>query len=266
MNKTNIICINCSKKGHAFKDCDYPITSYGIIGYKRINNDIKYVLVQRKDTMGYIDFVRGRFNSKFKKEYVYKVLVQEMTLEEKQILLRLSFDEIWDRMWMNKKSRIYKNEYENAKKKFNSIDVQAMIKDSFGETKWTSTEFSIPKGRRNNSEHYLECALREFSEETGIKKTDIKRIINKRVPIEEVFFGSNGIAYSHVYYIAEIENETIPAIDYNNILQAGEIKNIKWFSYEETMNVFRNYESSKRSIIHKAHKIIEKQECESNFI
>jgi len=258
-SNNNIICINCSNRGHTFKDCGYPITSYGIIGYKKIKNHIKYVLVQRKDTMGYIDFVRGRFNCNLKKEDVYKVLIQEMTLEEKQRLLKMNFDEIWDRMWMNKKSRIYKNEYENAKKKFNSIDVKNMIKDSINETKWTSTEFSIPKGRRNNSENYIDCALREFSEETGIKKNQVKKIINKRVPLEEVFYGSNGIAYSHVYYIAEINTEYIPEIDYTNILQAGEIKNINWFSYKQAMNIFRNYESSKRAIIHKVHKIIEKQ-------
>lgn len=256
MRTNKIICINCLNKGHAFKDCHYPIKSYGVIGYKKIKDDIKFVLVQRKDTMGYIDFIRGRFDHSLKKEEVYKILVQEMTMEEKKRLLELSFDQLWDNMWMNKKSKIYKNEYFLAKKKYKEIDVENMIKDSLAETKWLDTEYSIPKGRRNNTESFIDCAIREFSEETGIKKNNIKRLINKRIPFEEIFFGSNGVAYSHIYYIAELDTEIIPEIDYSNIVQAGEIKNIKWFSYKEAMNVFRNYECSKREIIHKAFNLL----------
>lgn len=256
----NIICINCLNKGHTFKDCKYPITSYGIIGFIKFKNDnneddIKFLLVQRKDTMGYIDFVRGKYDNKMNKEDIFKVLVGEMTIKEKKRLLMLDFDDIWSDMWMNKDSRIFKNDYEMAKKKFNNINIKEMINDSLIETKWEDTEFSIPKGRRNNSEHILDCAVREFTEETGFKKDNIK-IINNNEHVEEIFYGSNGIAYKHVYYIAEINTEIIPDIDYNNVLQAGEIKYINWFTYEEAMNIFRNYDTTKRAIIHKVNKII----------
>lgn len=257
----NIICINCSNRGHTFKECYFPITSYGIIGFKKFKDatqedKIKFILVQRKDTMGYIDFVRGKYDTRNKKEDIFKILIGEMTLEEKKRLLKYDFDTLWDKLWINKESRIYKNEYELAKKKFNNIDVKGMIEGSLLETKWDKTEFSIPKGRRNNSENVLECAIREFTEETGFKKTNIINIINNRKPIEEVFFGSNDIAYRHVYYIAEIDTEEIPEIDKNNVLQAGEVKTILWFSYKEAMNVFRNYETTKRVIIHTVNKIL----------
>jgi len=262
-NLKDIICINCSKKGHTFKNCFYPITSYGIIAFKKIAGEIKFIMVQRKDTMGYIDFVRGRFDSFIKKEDIFKILIREMTTNEKLRLLNKEFDEIWDMMWMNKKSRIYKNDYETAKKKYKNIDIKNMIKNSLDETKWTETEYSIPKGRRNNSEDFLNCALREFTEETGIKN-NIKRIINQRVPIEEIFFGSNGVAYSHVYYIAELYTEDIPEIDHNNILQAGEIKNINWYNYKECMNLFRNYENTKRYVIHKVHTMVKNYLLKNN--
>ena len=35
-------------------------------------------------------------------------------------------------------------------------------------TRWEETEWEFPKGRRNFKEKDLECALREFEEETGI--------------------------------------------------------------------------------------------------
>lgn len=253
---SSIICINCLNKGHTFKDCKYPITSYGILGFKKFNGkEIKYLLVQRKDTMGYIDFVRGKYDSRMNKEEIFRVLIGEMTMKEKKKLLMLTFDEIWADMWMNKDSRIFKNDYETAKKKFNNINIKDMINASLIETKWEDTEFSIPKGRRNNSERVLDCAIREFSEETGYKKENIK-IINNYKPVEEVFFGSNGVAYKHIYYIAEINTEVIPEIDYTNVLQAGEIKSINWFSYNEAMNVFRNYDTTKRAVIHKVNNLL----------
>lgn len=251
----NIICINCSKKGHTFKDCSYPVTSYGIIAYKRIDRDIKILLVQRKDSIGYIDFVRGKYDTKIKKEEIFKTLIGEMTLSEKKRLLKYSFDELWNRLWMNHNSRAYNNDYNLAKKKFYSLDVKNMIKESLKETKWENSEFSIPKGRRNNSEPIIECAIREFIEETGFKKTDFY-IDNNFKPIEEVFYGSNGISYKHIYYIAEIFNDKIPKIDNTNILQAGEIKYINWFSYKESMNLFRYYETTKREIVHKVYKLL----------
>lgn len=254
----NIICINCSKKGHTFKDCIYPVTSYGILAFKRFIEDgkeqVKFLLVQRKDSIGYIDFVRGKYDNRIKKEDIYRILLGEMTLNEKKRLLENSFDEIWDSLWINKKSRVYNNDYDLSKKKLQSIDYKSMLRDSLSETKWVKSEFSIPKGRRNNSEQFIDCAIREFSEESGFKKNDIKHIYPEK--IEEVFFGSNGLAYRHVYYLAEVTRDDIPEIDHTNVLQAGEIKYVNWFTYKEAMNSFRNYDTTKRGIIHKVNKFI----------
>ncbi len=268
----NIICINCCLKGHAFKECIYPVSSYGIIAFKKFYKDdgdidVKFLLVQRKDSIGYIDFVRGKYDPKMKKEDVYRNLLGEMTLEEKNRLLTKTFDQIWDSLWMNKKSRVYNNDYVSAKRKMTTIDFKTMIRDSIQETKWESSEFSIPKGRRNNSEKFLDCALREFSEESGFIKSDIKYIYPDN--FEEVFYGSNGLAYRHVYYLAEIERDDLPEIDKTNVLQAGEIKYLNWFSYKEAMNVFRNYDSTKRNIIYRVNNYIKnslfKKNTSNNF-
>lgn len=244
MRISKMICINCLNKGHAFKDCNYPIKSYGVIGYKKIKDEIKFILVQRKDTMGYIDFIRGRFDRSLKKEDVYKVLVQEMTFEEKKRLLELSFDELWDDMWMNKKSKIYKNEYFLAKKKYNEIDVHNMVKDSIASTKWKETEYSIPKGRRNNVENFIDCAIREFSEETGYGSHCIK-IIQNVLPFEEVFTGSNLKSYKHCYYVANMVEEPLCVPNF----QKTEVSDMKWLTYEEAKSKFRNYNLEKLDIL-----------------
>jgi 8-oxo-dGTP pyrophosphatase MutT (NUDIX family) len=45
-------------------------------------------------------------------------------------------------------------------------------------TNWTETEWEFPKGRKNYQERDIDCALREFEEETGISKENINIIEN----------------------------------------------------------------------------------------
>mgnify|MGYP003326939511 CR=1 FL=1 len=57
----NNICNNCGKQGHMFHQCKLPITSYGLIAFRYANNDIEYLMIRRKDSFGYVDFVRGKY-------------------------------------------------------------------------------------------------------------------------------------------------------------------------------------------------------------
>ena len=59
MSKMNdIFCNNCGKYGHLFHQCKFPITSIGVIVF-RYNNEgeIEYLMICRKDSLGYIDFL-----------------------------------------------------------------------------------------------------------------------------------------------------------------------------------------------------------------
>lgn len=246
-------CINCFKKGHSFRECDEPITSYGVIGISDFEEEFKIVLVQRRDTMGFIDFIRGKYNPDIKKEEILEIFVSEMTNEERNKLLLYNFDELWNQLWLNKNSRIFKNEYKTAKRKFLDINVKEMVREY--SSKWEDTEFSIPKGRRNKFEREESCALREFSEESGIPLGNVS-IIKEIQPISETFYGSNSVPYRHVYYFAKIKGKYIPTINYNSTSQGGEVKKIGWYSYKECMNIFRDYESTKRNVIHRAFKIL----------
>lgn len=66
-------------------------------------------------------------------------------------------------------------------------------------------EWEIPKGKRQNKETDLQCAVREFCEETGLGPENI-RIFKNVVPLEEVYTGINGVEYKHIYFIGEIVN------------------------------------------------------------
>ena len=55
---------------------------------------------------------------------------------------------------------------------------------------------------------YMNCAIREFSEETGVDISSASSEILKVIkPINENFVGSNGVNYRHIYYISFDENQ-----------------------------------------------------------
>lgn len=273
----NVFCVNCNENGHIIKECKGPITSFGIIAFKIVNDaneeygdkneyltrllaerrlnfnytkmiypKIKFLMIQRKDTMGYIDFLRG----KYKSITDIQTFIDEMTQDEKYSLLNDTFENNWRRLWKNHKSRLFLNEYEKAKLKFYSLDnLQELIEKS--KTNYNFQEFSFPKGRKNMKENNLSCAEREFYEETGYKRNQYEFLYNYPT-IHEDFVGTNGVRYRHVYYIVKMKKSSPPPfIDLNNILQIGEVRNIGWFSFDECMNLIRPYDKAKKGVIRK---------------
>ena len=72
-HKKDIICINCGYSGHTSKNCNFPITSFGIIAYKIFKHNVFYLMVQRKDSLCYTEFIRGKYDVKNIK-YIRKLL------------------------------------------------------------------------------------------------------------------------------------------------------------------------------------------------
>jgi ADP-ribose pyrophosphatase YjhB (NUDIX family) len=175
-----------------------------------------------------------------------------MTEQEKQSLLTKSFDEIWRTLWVNHDSKCFKNEYEYAYRKFQKLDIPALIQE-FGTSKFTFQEFGFPKGRRNMKETNIACAEREFFEETGYDKSCYDFIKNYPT-IHEEFVGTNGVKYRHIYYLVKIKDNAPPAkIDYKNKIQTGEVQNIGWFTYDECMSIIRPYDIAKKQVIKKVY-------------
>ena len=59
-----IVCGNCGIQGHIYKYCKEPIISLGIILF-RINKNIpEFLMIQRKNSVNYIEFIRGKYNLK----------------------------------------------------------------------------------------------------------------------------------------------------------------------------------------------------------
>jgi len=216
--------------------------------------NIKFLLIQRRHSIGFMDFIRG----KYKLDNVDQInsLFQYMHESEIELLKVKTFEELWKEIWNHDKNRIdnLKKEFIIAQDKFNKIkngisgiDIDLDLNFFITNIKplYNFLEWGFPKGRKDKNETPLECALREFSEETNIKLENIN-IINDLEPIEENLIGTNGVPYRHIYYIAEIKNNTDLEIKNNN-----EIGNIGFFQYNTAQNLLRDYHIEKKNILKK---------------
>ena len=116
MNKNTNACNNCGKQGHSFHQCKLPITSYGIVVFRPSTEGIQYLMIRRKDSFGYIDFIRGKYSPY--NIYQLQNIVNEMSVIEKQRILTEPFEELWKTMWGETSNSQYKNEEQTSFKKF----------------------------------------------------------------------------------------------------------------------------------------------------
>lgn len=240
--KPNLFCNNCGKSGHLILECKMPITSIGLIVFRENKDVVEYLMVCRKDSFGYSDFIKCKFPV-IEDTYISS-LINEMTINEKNKLLSLLNDSNISES-MERKLNIVNEELLNAIPK---VDLKTLIESS--KTKWDEPEWGFPKGRRNNLEKDLDCALREFEEETGYKREDIT-LIENIVPYEEIFIGSNYKNYKHKYYVAHMNK-----IDENNNFQRSEISDMKWKTFDNCITSIRPYNLEKIDILKNIDKVI----------
>ena len=263
-------CNNCGKHGHLFHQCKNPITSIGIIVFNndnieknhmensKNNNDINYLMIRRKDSLGYVDFMRGKYPL-FNKRYLLNI-IDEMTNTEKFNLLNKEFDDLWNDLWGDFIGSQYMVEEKTSREKFNSLKIgitlsgdkynlESLILQCINQ--WTEPEWGFAKGRRNFQEKDLMCALREFEEETGCNKNSLK-LIQNIVPIEEIFIGSNYKSYKHKYYIAYMPKDQEVFSEF----QKSEISKVEWLSYNNCLQIIRPYNLERIDIIKNVNNIL----------
>jgi 8-oxo-dGTP pyrophosphatase MutT (NUDIX family) len=240
-------CGNCGRNGHIFHQCKLPIMSMGIIAFTKDSMDtFRFLMIRRKNTLGFMDFMRGKY-SIYNKEYLLNLL-NEMSISEKQDILKNDFHILWKQLWCNHSSQ-YKNEEESSRDKFDALRLGIMTQTSSytladlieeSTTQWEETEWGFPKGRRNIYEKDIECALREFTEETGYVSNEIVENIQ---PFEEIFMGSNYKSYKHKYYLMYMKNIDFDKI---NIVDNSEVSKIDWKTYDECLSYIRPYNLEKK--------------------
>ena len=213
-------------------------------------------MINRKDSLCYIEFIRGKYNLN-NPNYI-QILIDKFNLSEKQNLLNSDFDKLWNKLWLiDSRDTKYKDEYDKSKKKFDSlkkgfikdktfIDLEFLILNST--TTYPETEWEFPKGRKNNNEKNINCAVRECSEETNFTKSDYDLLINVS-PLGETYTGENNIRYRHIYYISFLKNYDKLIELGKNYTQSLEVADIQWFDEGEALNKLRDYHKSRVKVI-----------------
>jgi len=250
-------CNNCGKVGHLQHQCKMPIISTGMIIFRnRSRTSREYLMICRKDSLGYVDFMRSKY-SIYNKHYLLNMFFQ-MTTIEKQRLKTWTFDALWCHLWggyvdlsstahirndndlgnannnsssnsssstntTGTSSNSRRNDDAMMKDRFHSLiggisnrnsyyDLYTLINESESTSPphycitgnlravYTEPEWGFPKGRKNSQEKDLQCALREFGEETGYLSSNI-HVIENVLPFEEIFTGSNYKSYKHKYFL-----------------------------------------------------------------
>lgn len=233
---------------------------------------ISFMMVSRRHSLGFTEFVRGRYDVTNAKTIIN--LFEQMYHYEIKFIKKNKYDDILyyflNRNGDSKETFLkyiydskYSNEYNQAKIKFNlllnaesqenEIPLKLEFYTKYIKPKWNYPEWGFPKGRREkNAEENIECACREFEEETGYNKNDYQ-LLNKVEPIEEKLVGTNGVVYKHIYYLSvNNKNRDCRATNYDT----HEIGEIKWFTYEEAMKNIRPYHHEKKKILTKVYLFI----------
>ena len=284
-----------------------PIISNGIIAYRKHPETkvIEYLMIRRRDTLGMMDFIRGKY-SVYNKYYIMNMIFQ-MTDEERTMLVTKTFDEISMKIW-NKEAvghsplmghspsavghsplppppglappptgdNRHKTEETISREKFNQLrsgikiytnnqpsktgdissgewntrhiyySLESMVNEC--KQSWVEQEWGFPKGKRNYNESDVDCALREFYEETGFKNRNMAFVLNNIAPYEEIFMGSNYKPYKHRYFLMYV--------DYNaSILEKMtdgdmmEISRVEWKPFTDGLNSIRSYNLEKKRVL-----------------
>lgn len=274
------ICTNCGGSGHVFRQCIAPVTSYGVIMVRSVpdvdrkfnlasllasnsalvtgmeNQPLEFLLIQRRDSLGFIELMRGRY--KITDADYIRLHLGGITHTERVKYSTGPFEELWNGMWGLNHSHLYKNEYETAKKKWETIHngiidmngkpwtIQELI-DASGPPQNTP-EWGFPKGRRDSQESDYVCAMREMFEETGVHEKDVIPIQNLE-PLTESFFGSNHVNYCHKYFVVWVPSDLKVEYDDKNDHMRREIGDLQWFGLDQALAHLRPENVEKKEVL-----------------
>ena len=285
-------CINCNMNGHVYYNCKKPFLSNGIIAVKineKDNEEHMFLMVKRKHTFGFIDFVRGKYSVNNKSHLLG--MINEMTVGEKDKVMNLDFVSLWNYLWGNtKENEINKeqptkisnfdNEKKHAENKLKTLKEGVYLENDnynlkqlieMSNTSWSDPEWEFPKGRKNMGENDIECAFREFVEETGYTYNDLV-LLRNLVPYEEIFIGSNYESYKNKYFVCSFVSNNMesnmgivlsPDETTNkpiNMFDKYEISEVKWFSFSECLKHIRIYNHEKKRLLSNINNTLNKYE------
>jgi 8-oxo-dGTP pyrophosphatase MutT (NUDIX family) len=200
-----------------------------------------------------------------------------MTMKEKELIRTETFHSLWGIMCSNQNKAEKKRHfiYKRSKQKYTNLKNGVMVRLPSGKviqvtidsildrntTSYHSPEWGFPKGRKNKLETNMECALREFTEETSIDHNNIEVLFDN--PIVEEYKGSNGAIFCNKYFLAHLKfpcNDTLlitQTSDYiekhGSVIQNIEIGCVQWLDYYQAIDNIREYHQKTKDLLYDVH-------------
>lgn len=221
--------IKCNK--HVYKHDSSFVCSYGIACVRK-NPDTKsyqILMIKKRNTYCFIEFVRGLYDPY--KDVDLEYMFELMTITEKSMIQTRNFHTLWNYCNGEPTKSSERSVYARSLKKYTTLIERNdgnVLTSLLSKTKNSTLLWEIPKGRPNKKETPLVSAVREFEEETGIKK-DSYRILFDEGTVEYSFVDA-GVKYKYIYYIAAFTNSTDPTYDYNNSHMLWELSELRFVS------------------------------------
>ena len=192
--------------------------SYGIACFKRASNrKLSLIVIKRKCSYTYYEVIV------MCKDLDYKRYSQ-MTNHERDLLQTMNFKLMWIYIY----GPTYKiHAYTYAKNKFMEKNASKVAEITKIPTPPSETNlFQIPKGRKKlTKETKLNCALREFTEETGIDRTAINVYPSLNFTQKWV---DDGVTYIMTFYLGLLKDYDTPYMSTSH-----EVENVLDMSLEE---------------------------------
>lgn len=201
------------------------------------------LMVKRKDSMAYMEFIRGKYNPS-DTHYIQR-LMKHMTKQEQDHIRKEDFDTLWTKLWGAGRDT-HSTEYFLAKDHYEIINRTQLLNEV--PSVFTEPEWGFPKGRRSKGETDLECGIREFWEETNINSEAY--VVVPALSFTEIFTGTNDIKYKHIYFVALLrEPSLLPNEKALTTVQRREVSEVGWKSITEAKEITRPHYTERKRML-----------------
>ena len=200
---------------------------------------LEMLLVQRRNSYAFGDFILCKYDVTDNPRIVQ--LFNGMTIEEKTVLATMNFDSIWYHLWLGvppKWANFATCRYRFFMM-FRGPQGEKRLATLISTTTNNARVWSTPKGRRECGESSIECAVREFQEETTFEKDKNYQLLPQIC--HEYSHTSDGVRYTVITYLGvafpaeEQRNYAFhnPQVDAMNHWQVHEISDIRWMTLQD---------------------------------
>lgn len=197
------------------------------------------ILVRGRYSYEYSEFVHGRYSRKNIR--AVEALFSAMSINERLTIYSLDFEKMWYLIWLTttNQEELYHRKHAKFQSTWMQNDCGKRLRELIMTSQTTPTplrqdggvRWEFPKGKRQSKhEPDINCAIREFKEESGIDKRDYQILPGFKRRISYVHMG---VRYVNVYYVAVARRTLRPSLDLRALVQAAEVSEVRWMDIEQ---------------------------------